>query len=126
MDPNDLIYVKFKRSLFKADVEKQLNEMIEQRVKGLNNHLELRLHPELILLCCQLVENSIEDNKKLKVDKKKLVCDALHKIYNYNAVDRKVVDETIEFLHSTKKIHKVKVLKKIGHLVWSWVKRRWL
>lgn len=125
MDSN-LVYVRFKRKLFKADLEKQLHEVIEEKVKSLPNHAELRLHPELILLCCQLVENSVSNNKKLKLDKKQLVSDVLHKIFTYNANDRKQVEETIEFLHATNKIHRVKLAVKFLHLFWNWLQRKFL
>jgi hypothetical protein len=123
---SDLDFVKFKRSLFKADVEKQLNDLIEQRVRSLPNLPELRVHPELILLCCRLVENSIDDNKTLKIDKKQLVVDALARIYNYSINDRKLAEDSIELLHSAGKINRVQFWKKAGHIVWAWIKRRWL
>lgn len=125
MDDN-LVYVKFKRKLFKADLEKQLSTIIEEKVKHLPNYVELKVHPELVLLCCQLVENSIVNNKKLKVDKKALVVDVLNKIFGYNPTDRKTVEEIIEFLWQTGKIHKVKFVKKAGRLVWAWVKKKFL
>lgn len=125
MDSN-LVYVRFKRKLFKADLEKQLQNIIEEKVKALPNYVDLRLHPELILLCCQLVENTISNNKKAKVDKKQLVLDVLTKIFTYNASDKKQADETIEFLHSTKKIHRVKLAVKVGHLLLDWIKRKFL
>ena len=125
MDSN-LVYVRFKRTLFKADLEKQLQQIMEEKIKSLANHVELRLHPELILLCCQLVENSIAGNKKLKLDKKQLVIDVLTKIFSYNVNDKKQADEVIEFLHSAKKIHRVKMMVRIGHLILDWVKRKFL
>jgi hypothetical protein len=125
MDSN-LVYVRFKRKLFKADLEKQLQQIMEEKIKSLPNHVELRLHPELILLCCQLVENSVTGNKKLKLNKKQLVIDVLTKIFNYNVNDVKQADEVIEFLHSAKKIHRVKMMVRIGHLILDWVKRKFL
>lgn len=125
MDDN-LVYVKFKRKLFKADLEKQLSTIIEDKIKNLPNYTELKVHPELVLLCCQLVENSIDDNKKVKVDKKELVINVLNKIFVYNPNDKKVVEEMVEFLWQTGKIHKVKFIKKAGRLVWSWIKRKFL
>lgn len=125
MDSN-LVYVRFKRKLFKADLEKQLQQIIEDKVKSLPNHTDLRLHPELILLCCQLVENSVSNNKKLKLDKKQLVIDVLSKIFTYNINDKKQAEEVIEFLHSAKKIHRVKLIVKIGHLVLDWIQRKFL
>lgn len=125
MDSN-LVYVRFKRKLFKADLEKQLQQIMEEKIKSLPNYLDLRLHPELILLCCQLVENSINNNKKTKVDKRQLVVDVLSKIFTYNVNDKKQAEETIDFLHSTKKIHRVKLAVKLGHLILDWIKRRWL
>jgi hypothetical protein len=125
MDDN-LVYVKFKRKLFKADLEKQLSTVIEDKIKALPNYTELKVHPELILLCCQLVENSIEDNKKLKIDKKDLVIAVMNKLFTYNPTDKRTVEETIEFLWQTGKIHRVKFITKAGRLVWSWIKRKFL
>ena len=69
---DSLIYVDFKKTLLTADVEKQLQTVIEERIKSLPTYLEHRLNPELILLACNLIENWCKDNKKLKLNKKVL------------------------------------------------------
>jgi hypothetical protein len=121
---SNLVDLPFKRKLFKADLEKQLQDIIQQKIQVLPNANELRLHPELVLLACNIIENSITNNKKLKIDKKELVVNVLHKVFNYTAVDKKNVEEVIEFLHSTNKIKKVAFLKKVGAVVLDWIKRK--
>jgi len=120
-----LVYVKLKNQLLNLDLEKQLIEVIEQRIRNLPNYLELRLNPELILLCCNLIENSL-DKKKVKLDKKALCLRVLASIFQYSEADKKHVDNTIEFLHSNKKIKKVSFSKKCVLIVWDWIKRKLL
>lgn len=120
---DSLIYVKFKRNLLKADLEKQILEVMDARIRSLPNFLELRLNPELILLCCNLIENGVSD-KKLKITKKDLCIRVLNNLFNYNAQDKKQVEDTIEFLHANDKIQKVKISEKVFHLFIDWIKRK--
>jgi len=117
-------YVKFKRQLAKVDLEKHLLHVLDERIKSLPNYAELRLNPEMILLCTNLIENGCK--KKDKIQKKELALRVLTSIFNYNAVDIKNAGDTIEFLHANKRIKRIKVIKKIGLLVLDCIKRKWL
>lgn len=124
---DQLNYVKLKNNLKHLDLEKQLITTIDQRIKSLPNHNELRLNPELILLVCNLVENAVFDKKtKLKVDKKALVVRVLHSVFNYTEPDKKQVDQHIEFLHANGQIKKVSFAKKCSSIVWDWLSRKFL
>lgn len=116
--------VKFKRQLAKSDLEKRLINILEDRIKSLPSYEELRLNPELILLCCNLIENGCD--KKDLVDKKVLCIDVLHNIFNYTNAEKKQVDDTIEFLWATKKIKRIPLLKKIIYYIIDIIKRRFL
>jgi hypothetical protein len=121
----NLVYVKLKNSLVDNDIERQIVQVIEQRIKALPNYMELRLHPELILLACNLIENAAEDRKK-KLDKKTVLIKILSSIFNYTEPDKKNVSDTIEFLHSNKKIKKVAMWKKCVAVALDWIKRKFL
>jgi hypothetical protein len=116
--------VKFKRQLARADLEKRLGELLEEKVKSLPDYECLKLNPELILLVSNMVEEGSE--KKLCIDKKELVMKVLDNIFKYSDSDKRLLDDQIEFLHATKKIKRVKMSLKILHYVWDWIKRRWL
>jgi hypothetical protein len=116
--------VKFKRQLARADLERKLGELLEQKVKSLPDYDTLKLNPELILLVARLVEEGTD--KQLCIDKKELVMKVLDNIFGYSESDKRLLDDQIEFLHATKKIKKVKLTIKILHYVWDWIKRHWL
>jgi hypothetical protein len=116
--------VKYKRSLAKLNLEQNLIDLLNEKVKSLNNANELKLNPELVLLVCNLVEEGVE--RKYNIDKKELVMNVLDNIYKYSDVEKKHLDDMIEFLHATKKIKKVKLLVKIVHYVASWLKKHFL
>lgn len=120
---DSLVYVKFKRNLLKSDIEKQLVDVVNTRIRSLANYMELRLNPEMILLVCNLIENGA-NSKKLKIDKKDLAMKVLHSVFSYSELDKKHVSDTIEFLHSNNKIKRVRLLKKIFAVLYNWIKRK--
>lgn len=117
-------FVVYKRHLAKLNIEKELIAVLEEKIKGLPNYQELRLHPELILLCCNLIENSV--SKKDKVVKKDLAVKVLSSVFNYSAADKKSCEESIEFLWSNKRIKKIKFWKKVFLYLEDWLKRKLL
>lgn len=120
---DSLVYVKFKRNLLKSDIEKQLVDVVNTRIRSLANYMELRLNPEMILLVCNLIENGA-NSKKLKIDKKDLAMKVLHSVFSYSDLDKRHVSDTIEFLHSNNKIKRVRLLKKIFAVLYNWIKRK--
>jgi hypothetical protein len=116
--------VIYKRHLAKLNIEKEIVSVLEEKVKSLPNYQELRLHPELILLCCNLIENSV--SKKDKVQKKDLAVKVLGSVFNYSAADKKACEDAIEFLHSNKRIKKIKVWKKLFLYFHDWLQRKLL
>lgn len=116
--------VIYKRHLAKLNLEKELLSVLEEKIKGLPNYQELKLNPEMVLLCCNIIENSV--SKKDKVPKRDLAVRVLSNVFNYSAVDKKSVEDLIEFLHSNKRIKKIKVLKKIWLFLEDWIRRKFL
>lgn len=122
---DQLVYVKLKNNLLQADLEKQLLEVIDQRIRTLPDHSTFRNNPELILLTCNLIENACQD-KKIKIDKKALCIRILHTIFQYGEPEKKQIGDTIEFLFSNKRIKKVSIFKKTLAITWDFVKRKFL
>lgn len=116
--------VKFKRQLARSDLEKRLIDILQGKVKSLPSYEILRLNPELILLCCNLIENGCD--RKDQVDKKVLCINVLDTIFGYDNDEKRQVDDTIEFLWSTKKIKRVRLIKKIIYYITDIIKRRFL
>lgn len=128
---DQLCYVKLKNTLKHLDLEKQLVDNIDKRIKNLPDYQKLRLNPELILLVCNLVENAVFDKKKkkkkiIKVDKKDLVIRVLNSIFDYAEPEKKIVDTQIEFFYTNDDIKKVSFLKKCLSLAFEWIKKKLL
>jgi hypothetical protein len=116
--------VKFKRQLARSDLEKRLIDILQEKVKSLPSYEELRLNPELILLCCNLIENGTK--QKDMVDKKLLCINVLDNVFGYNNAEKRQLDDTIEFLWATKKIKRIPLIKKIIYYLIDLIKRRFL
>lgn len=116
--------VKFKRQLARSDLEKRLIDILQEKVKSLPSYEELRLNSELILLCCNLIENGCK--KKDQVDKKVLCINVLDTIFNYSNQEKKQVDDSIEFLWATKSIKRIHLVKKILYYLVDILQRRFL
>lgn len=116
--------VKFKRQLARSDLEKRLIDILQEKVKSLPSYEELRLNPELILLCCNLIENGC--GKKDQVDKKLLCINVLDSVFGYTNAEKKLVDDSIEFLWATKRIKRIPLIKKLIYYVIDILKRRFL
>ena len=89
--------------------------LLDDIVKKLSTEIKsidkLRLDPELSLLICNLVENSIKTGNKNKIDKKQLVIQILAQLFNLNDSEQVIISQQIDFLIANNKIKKVKMLK---------------
>ena len=83
---------------------------------------ELKLNIELTLLCCNIVENTVK--KKTKIDKEKLVVDALREVFNLTEDEQKTIKNQIEFLFNNNKIVKIDETKKLFKSVGDWFQRK--
>ena len=69
------------------------------------------MNPELSLLVCNIIENSISNNGKThKIDKKQLAVEILSVPFNLTPNEINQIKDQIEFLYNNNKIIKVKKL----------------
>jgi hypothetical protein len=89
--------------------------LLDDIVKKLSTEIKsidkLRLDPELTLLICNLIENSITTGNKNKIDKKELVIKILTQLFNLNDTEQTIISQQIDFLIANYKIKKVKMIK---------------
>jgi hypothetical protein len=82
---------------------------------------EMKTNPELIKYVCNLVENTIK--KKYTTDKKSIVLQILTSVISITEPDKKIVSDTIEFLHKNGDIRKINTIKLITKYTIGFVKK---
>ena len=119
MEVGDLV----KHTLSKHFVFHNLVETLIKKIKEeIPKFEELKLNIELTLLCCNIVENTIK--KKTKIDKEKLVVEALTNVFTLQETEQKTLKDQIEFLFNNGKILKVDETKKFFKSVGDWFIRK--
>ena len=95
--------------------------LLDDIVKKLSTEIKsidkLRLDPELTLLICNLIENSITTGNKNKIDKKELVIKILTQLFNLNDTEQTIISQQIDFLIANYKIKKVKMIKNVKNFL---------
>jgi len=120
MEVGDFI---LKNSLSKHFVFHNLVQVLIKKIKEeIPKFEELKLNIELTLLCCNIVENTVK--KKTKVDKEKLVVDALTDVFTLTEIDQKTIKDQIEFLFTNGKILKVDEVKKFFRDAGAWFSKK--
>lgn len=83
----------------------QIKERIIARLTELKViDAKFKNNQDVLLLVCNLVEHMIRDKK---INKKNVVLDIIQTLYNPTAVERTVIENNIEFLHSNKAIKRL-------------------
>ena len=119
--------VCLKNNLEKHFVFNNTVASLHEKLNTIHDISKLRLDPELTLLVCNLVENTVGDNDKMKLDKKELVVLILAKVFtDMTDAEKESVKTQIEFLFNNGKIKKVKTSKKVWYYFKEWIKRRFL
>ena len=74
-----------------------LDDIIKKLSTEIKSIDKLRLDPELSLLICNLVENSIKAGNKNKIDKKQLAIQILTQIFNLSDSEQVIISQQIDF-----------------------------
>jgi len=103
--------VPIKHSLIKHTMFYNLMDDIINKIKNEIKSIEkLKLDPELTLLVCNLIENTIPTGNKYKIDKKDLSLQILTNIFALHDGEKEIINQQIEFLYNNNKIKKVPLL----------------
>lgn len=101
--------IPMKNSLKTTVLRSNLKTAIVEDIKskGLTSTMaELKLHPDLVKYICVVVENTIHNNKKKKINKKLLVMDILGDLFPLSVPDKDVIGKAIDHFIETKQIKK--------------------
>ena len=124
---DNLSYIKPKNSLKKKDKYLKLLNAIKEKIMTLENYKSLRnnniIDPELILMVCNCVENSIK--KKAGIDKKKLVIEILTAVFGgLNASEVIHVESQCQYNFENELIEKIPTLYKAGYITFNYLKKK--
>ena len=94
------------------------------RIKALPNFQTYKADVEVLLLCCNTVEHLVV--KTDKIDKSKLVIDALTQIFSLTPDEQALTKITIDFLNNHNRIKTVSQINVAKNAVWDWVQKKLL
>jgi hypothetical protein len=92
------------------------------------NIVDLKLHPQLTKLVCDVIEDRLPKNKK-KINKLDVLISVMREIFaevGLNEHDKNVLHQQVEFLHENGKIKGIRIAKKVLKNVGSWIFRKFL
>lgn len=102
---NDLSIVSVTPSLATEVKTQEIKTKIISRLTELKViDAKFKTNPDVLLLVCNLVEHLVRDKK---IKKKELVMDVIQTLFNPSVVERAVIENNIEFLHSNKAIKRL-------------------
>jgi len=124
---DNLSYIKPKNSLKKKDKYLKLLNAIKEKIITLENYKALKngnsVDPELILMVCNCVENSIK--KKAGIDKKKMVVEILTAVFGgLNANEVIHVESQCQYNFDNELIEKIPTLYKAGYVTLNYLKKK--
>ena len=126
---SSLTLVPLKRSLLTFTSKHQLTENIVAQVSSIGDLNALKRDLEFLLYICRLVETSASEYKgKDKLDKKDVVKNIVVRLFPElnNSTDIDVIDRSIEFLWSNKRIKGISRLAKVAGYVGDLFVRKFL
>ena len=125
---SDLCYIKTKHSLKKRQKHKKIVTAIKEKIVSIHDYESLRgnnmIHPELILMVCNCVENSIK--KHAGVDKKEFVVEIFKDIYNncLSTAETENIKDQCQHNFDNGLIEIVPLSMKIFSILWNYIKRK--
>jgi len=96
---------------------------IKNEIKSIE---KLKLDPELTLLVCNLIENTIPTGNKYKIDKKDLSLQILTNIFALHDGEKEIINQQIEFLYNNNKIKKVPILTNVKNFALTLLQKKLL
>jgi hypothetical protein len=118
----DLSFVENKNRLSRLELENKIVQYVMTRIQSLPDQQGLKNDPELVLLICNLIENSI--SKDDKINKKETVLNIMTRLFTLSPQEKLQASNIIEFLWENKQIIKISFFKKIFKLFVNFLKKK--
>jgi hypothetical protein len=101
--------IGYKNKLKSHNIYFTLLNQIVDLIRKIPEYDKIRCETELVRTVCNMIENSSIPKKNsdgLKINKKQLVMDCLHRVFNYTPQEKEIVSAMIDFLISNKFVKK--------------------
>ncbi len=118
--------ISLKHDLKKTQLQSHITNSIIEKLNEIPNIENFKLDPQLVLLCCECIENEVYQNKLKKVDKKEMALNILNKLFTLSDDDKISIGTIIEFLHSNNQIKLISTRKIVISNICDWVTRKFL
>ena len=106
----------------------KISKIIEDVVKTLSElpdfNTKLRLDPEIVVYCANIVENLIKKQDKQEINKLDLVSTILTKAWTLEENELDLVIKQIKFVCNNNQVKKISKSKKIKKYIKDWVIKR--
>ena len=100
-----IVDVPFVNALEKSNIYNCIKDAVIKKIQNIPEIQKLKMNPELTLLVCNIIENSISNNGTThKIDKKQLAVEILTVTFNLTAVEITQLKDQIDFLYNNKKL----------------------
>lgn len=116
MNNTTLEFVEPTISLRKFVIESKIIDTVVNEIKLIPNYETLRLSLDLALHICNLIEALVEENG-IKADKQQMYIKVAIKLGWTRPDDETFIKNSISFLHNSKSIKKVPLLKKLWGMI---------
>ena len=75
---------------------------------------------ELVLICCNLIENCVKPDNPLDINKLNLCCDVFIKLFNLTPAEVETLKNQVQYLYNNKMIKKIPFLTKASKFVYHY------
>jgi hypothetical protein len=117
--------ISFKNKLKSHHIYFTIVNKVVDLIMKIPEYQKLKFEQETIRLICNMIENSSIPKKNsdgLKINKKDLVIECLHRVFNYTPSERDIISNMIDFLFSNNFIKKSSYYKLTKNLLKSYIK----
>jgi hypothetical protein len=115
--PINLSYIKTKNTLQKAEQKSELCLAIVEKVQAIDGYASLKFDNELLIFVCSCIENAV----KHKIDKKCLVLEIYHLLFETTTDDKSIIGNSIDFLCNNKLVKKIPSITKYALIVENYI-----
>jgi hypothetical protein len=118
MDVNSLDFISITPSLKNHLVEQKIIEIVVEKVKAIPQFEKLKMNVDLVLYVCNIIENicfsnNINSKYKPKGYKLQIAQTVFERLSWTKPEDKDFLLNTITFLHNSKKIKTISMIKRI-------------
>lgn len=117
--------VEFKNTVAAHIKQNKIIDDVVEIIKKIPDYIKLKFDPEIIVYCCNIVENLIKIEDKKEINKLNLVTTILIKIWDIkedNELD--YIIKQIKYVVNNNQVKKVSKSKKYKKYIKDWIIRR--